>query len=542
MLTGKKHIALAKMLTELQIPSISRLLARKNKLAPGSPSLSLSDAEASPIRCLNPKVIINPLLFTFIDAGFTILVKHTSEKCVHFNLAGKPSGYVRKKASTSNLSLDLDSIAASVLLDPSTGEIKPAYVLAPCGHCSLCTASKQNTYALRVAAELQHTPGMPILVTLTYADAHLPADGVRVRDVQLFFKRLRTALDRKGVTHSLRYLYCGEYGTEHRRPHYHVILFGFPFHGFYCFTDAVRFIERCWSVYRLALSKEGKMVRYLVDQYGNVAGSYESKALADRGYKIETQWATEPIGHVFVKKCDSGVARYLAKYVAKSVRDCFIGHEDCDYFQRSGASIGSLTEPFIYQSVHGGGLGAAYFLKTFVNWPELLLRPECLIMDVVSGKKIVASSKMPFNVAFPSVSRVLGVDVYDDFRLALCASCYLEALELPTPAIAGWLRLMRIPEPRMEDIALEVESFGTGLRFAKKVEALSSLVAFMEDRYAHYPFAIMEDILRRDILAARDKRYKMFEESPQTFNVKNIRLRYEQKDQTASRHRVVLPL
>lgn len=63
-------------------------------------------------------------------------------------------------------------------------------------------------------------------VTLTYDDAHLPADGsLSKRAVQLFFKRFRKELSPA----SFRYFVAGEYGDHSRRAHYHAIIFGFGF-------------------------------------------------------------------------------------------------------------------------------------------------------------------------------------------------------------------------------------------------------------------------------------------------------------------------
>lgn len=73
-------------------------------------------------------------------------------------------------------------------------------------------------------------------VTLTYTDEHLPYDvpdivdtldpmpTLKVRDVQLFLKKLRKSLtDRK-----IRYFAVGEYGDQTQRPHYHLALFNYP--------------------------------------------------------------------------------------------------------------------------------------------------------------------------------------------------------------------------------------------------------------------------------------------------------------------------
>lgn len=61
-------------------------------------------------------------------------------------------------------------------------------------------------------------------LTLTYDQVHLPAYGQLLkRDLQLFLKRFR-----KNVG-PIRYVACGEYGERHRRPHFHVALYGHDF-------------------------------------------------------------------------------------------------------------------------------------------------------------------------------------------------------------------------------------------------------------------------------------------------------------------------
>lgn len=59
--------------------------------------------------------------------------------------------------------------------------------------------------------------------TLTYAPENVPPRGLRKKDLQKFFKRLRKLVP------ELKYFACGEYGEDERytkRPHYHAILFG----------------------------------------------------------------------------------------------------------------------------------------------------------------------------------------------------------------------------------------------------------------------------------------------------------------------------
>lgn len=89
-----------------------------------------------------------------------------------------------------------------------------------CGQCLPCRINRQRLWTIRClleAGQHQHSS----YVTLTYDDKHLPLSGsVSLRDIQLFFKRLR----RRG--HEFRYYACAEYGERSWRPHYHAILFG----------------------------------------------------------------------------------------------------------------------------------------------------------------------------------------------------------------------------------------------------------------------------------------------------------------------------
>lgn len=89
--------------------------------------------------------------------------------------------------------------------------------------------SRIRDWTFRVMAELkQHSTSC--VVTFTYDKEHLPVGAsLDVRDVQLFFKRLR----KTGV--NVRYFGCAEYGKRGLRPHYHLILFG------YCPNDCVYF-------------------------------------------------------------------------------------------------------------------------------------------------------------------------------------------------------------------------------------------------------------------------------------------------------------
>jgi len=121
-------------------------------------------------------------------------------------------------------------------------------------------------------------------LTLTYDDFHLPSDGsLSVDHFQRFMKRLRKAV---GVP--LRFLHCGEYGSNFSRPHYHALIFGFDF------PDRV-------------LWKEGKCPLY-------------------RSPLLESVWTS---GFSLIGDLTFESAAYVCRYVLKKVT----GPDSDDYYQ-----------------------------------------------------------------------------------------------------------------------------------------------------------------------------------------------------------------
>lgn len=92
--------------------------------------------------------------------------------------------------------------------------------LFPCGKCINCRAKSRQEWVFRLRMEYRNCD-FGLFVTLTYDDDHLPSDGVSIRDVQLFLKRLR----KKYKSKTLRYYICSEYGDNTHRAHYHALLF-----------------------------------------------------------------------------------------------------------------------------------------------------------------------------------------------------------------------------------------------------------------------------------------------------------------------------
>lgn len=108
-------------------------------------------------------------------------------------------------------------------VDSSFSSLKSKYgdnlLELPCGKCIDCKASKAQEWSVRCYLEsLSYEDNC--FVTLTYDDDHLP-DSLQKKDFQKFVKSLRNA----GI--KFRYFGCGEYGSNTKRPHYHLILFGY---------------------------------------------------------------------------------------------------------------------------------------------------------------------------------------------------------------------------------------------------------------------------------------------------------------------------
>lgn len=96
-------------------------------------------------------------------------------------------------------------------------------VVVPCGRCMGCRLDRARDWAVRISHEVslhEHT----CFVTLTYDNEHLPEGATLVKKhCQDFMKRLRKSIEPARV----RFFLCGEYGGQNKRPHYHVLLFGY---------------------------------------------------------------------------------------------------------------------------------------------------------------------------------------------------------------------------------------------------------------------------------------------------------------------------
>lgn len=102
-------------------------------------------------------------------------------------------------------------------------------IAVPCGHCKECIAIKQMYMIQRI--QMESIGNNIYFATLTYDNNHLPiyttSSGIKIRyadyhDIQLLMKRINND---NPVNKQIRYFAVTERGTEHARPHVHLLLF-----------------------------------------------------------------------------------------------------------------------------------------------------------------------------------------------------------------------------------------------------------------------------------------------------------------------------
>ena len=94
----------------------------------------------------------------------------------------------------------------------------------PCGKCPPCKKRRTSGWSFRLVKEGERSISA-LFITLTYDTEYVPITkngfmNLDLQDIQKFFKRLR-----KRTHEKIKYYAVGEYGSQKKRPHYHIILF-----------------------------------------------------------------------------------------------------------------------------------------------------------------------------------------------------------------------------------------------------------------------------------------------------------------------------
>lgn len=207
----------------------------------------------------------------------------------------------------------------------SSGEVRlnretpnAAPLALPCGGCLGCRTAKAKEWALRCHLELGDHQSAAV-ATLTYDEEHCPPT-LRLRDLQLYHKRLRQQLNRLKTAEPirLRHFASGEYGEENGRPHFHSILFG---------PDAATHQEQIQSAWTEAGRKRKRPA----------------------------------LGHVHIDTVTPAVINYVAGYVAKKLDYRRDGPKYVEAIDYDTGELGYVRwqQPFITMSRNPGIGGKA---------------------------------------------------------------------------------------------------------------------------------------------------------------------------------------
>lgn len=207
----------------------------------------------SPIKCSHPRVICNPYLRDLVLSKHCIHEDGVTTNFSWYEINQMAQKWPYDRFSPARVK-DLFDVNNYWIADTVSGEFFPMYYVVPCGKCDICREQKVKEWCFRVHCENACSSSIPLFITPSYNDANLPPDGVSKRHVQLFMKRLRILLERMGfdVAHKLRYFIVSEYGSPEKtfRPHYHGILWNFPYLDDNRLVNDVmtqEVIEKAWS-------------------------------------------------------------------------------------------------------------------------------------------------------------------------------------------------------------------------------------------------------------------------------------------------------
>lgn len=234
-----------------------------------------------------------------------------------------------------------------------------AYFRLPCGKCIDCRLEYSRQWAIRGMHEASLYENN-CFITLTFDDEILNVlsmfhsagfepefdrfgnyfvpDRTRTlvkRDFVLFMKRLR-----KRFGPRIRYIHCGEYGSELGRPHHHACLFNFDFPDLEPFPNTSSsfslkrspILEELWpygfsSVGRVTFESIAYVARYLTKKIsGSVAddhylGRVPEYLSVSRRPGLASGWISKYVDQVMVDDSvivrgrKSSVPRYYTKYM-----------------------------------------------------------------------------------------------------------------------------------------------------------------------------------------------------------------------------------
>ncbi|AXL14878.1 replication initiator protein [Microviridae sp.] len=161
----------------------------------------------------------------------------------------------------------------------------------PCGKCAPCRLNQRQEKAGKILLESKSHEASTF-VTLTYNPEHLPDDEcISSLEMHNLIERMRRKTKRK-----IRYALCGEYGEFNtKRPHYHMVLFGWnPF-------EAEWLLDQVWTekgfieVSPLTPDRASYIARYTLKKIESYKTGGRADGRTEEFYRASTKMGYEQI-------------------------------------------------------------------------------------------------------------------------------------------------------------------------------------------------------------------------------------------------------
>lgn len=287
------------------------------------------------MSCTNPNFLIPTgfLKYRKIDGNPYLDVKFSdlSQLPVIFNSNGNCYFMVNKNARSL---IDFENLNENGYIVKVNGKLfaKSLYQI-PCGHCLGCLEDKAKDWTTRNLMELK-TSDNAVFLTLTYDREHLPTKygypTLRKMDLSAFMKRLRKHYSLS----KLRFFACGEYGSHTLRPHYHLIVYGYPYYeDRWCETELLSNIWKNGNVYLGSVTAQSiaYVSRYVVKKQGNSSfiNKFQQPEFVDMSRRpgIGAEWINDHIKDISINDevpfLSHGIVRFVKppRYFDKKFKD-----------------------------------------------------------------------------------------------------------------------------------------------------------------------------------------------------------------------------
>lgn len=202
--------------------------------------------------------------------------------------------------------------------DLQARRLKPT-ITVDCNRCTICMKNRKNEWFFRLKWQQKYSEGSWV-VNLDYNNNHVPfieKTGVLTtdtRDVQLFIKKVRRAMDRYNakqqddtrIKEPVKYFALMEYGERIGRPHIHLLLFNVP-------ENVIWKLPEYWSATSEKTGEKNQMGQVKFDELDDATIHYVTNYMFTKEH-----WKSDQLGRQRVRTIMSTRLGY--RYVEKNAK------------------------------------------------------------------------------------------------------------------------------------------------------------------------------------------------------------------------------